>query len=80
MANAESIREALNSLEDMVHEADVLTHALMDQRGTEEANLLAVYSRHVWRVKERFEEFSTLFYRDAFPILEDMSKAKKGTL
>jgi len=80
MANAESIREALNAMGEMVLEADLLTHALMDQQGTQEANLLAVYSRHVWRLKDSFEQFETLFYRDALPILEDVARATKGTL
>lgn len=80
MANLESIREALNSLEEMIIEVDVLTHAFMDIQGNQEANMLGVYSRHVWRVKDRFEEFSALFYREAFPILDDMSRAKKGML
>lgn len=80
MANLESIRGALNAVEEMVLEVDVLTHAFMDLQGDQEANMLAVYSRHVWRLKDRFEEFNALFHRDALPILDDMASARKGTL
>lgn len=80
MANLESMREALNKVEDLLSEADVLTHAFMDLQGDKEANMLVVYSRHVWRLKDVFEEFQTLFYKDAFPILQDVSKARGGRL
>ena len=52
MANLESMREALNKVEDLLSEADVLTHAFMDLQGDKEANMLVVYSRHVWRLKD----------------------------
>jgi len=80
MANTESIREALNTVSEMVLEADVLTHAFMDIQGDQEANMLAVYARHVWRLKDSFEKLEMLFHRDALPLLEDVAKATKGTL